>query len=111
LGGLGGVYREGEGLDARGEAPPPYSNDKPPSIRAAHISSDEGGCGIPEESQRLELRPMCGRGYELPRYDESLRLEEDDAACIARPHTAVIAPERYGSMGRLLSNTESSSQA
>lgn len=106
---------EVEGLDERGEAPPPYvEGQKPPSIRESR--SD----GLPE-GEEVEMRDL---GHEPPSYDElrghgevvptpasahvagstvapltemtrtSDAVERSTSTEVARPPTAVTAPER-----------------
>ncbi|TAQ87835.1 hypothetical protein B7494_g3857 [Chlorociboria aeruginascens] len=100
-----------EGLDDRGEAPPPYvPGTKPPSIRSVeHRSSIEHRegreaqeSGLPS-AETVELRRLSGP----PKYDES----EEGSSGVRRPDTAITASERYGSTRRLLSHTTSSSHA
>jgi hypothetical protein len=95
-----------EGLDERGEAPPPYvPGSKPPSLRSVE------GVGRPRTSsehrvgEAVELRQMRGDIERPPGYHEHLVPDNDVA--ITRPDTAVTASERFGSMRRLISNTGS----
>lgn len=91
-----------EGLDERGEAPPPYApGSKPPSIRSHERRSTDGG-------EEVELRSLSV-GHNPPGYHEAAsRSTEGDAGGVTRPRTAVTASERFGSMRRLLSTTGSS---
>jgi hypothetical protein len=115
-----------EGLDERGEAPPPYVvGDKPPSIRSTRSegngNTERVGCSGREE---VELRPWSRNRVERgpPKYGESFRLREGQVERngngngngdlgLARPRAAVMAAERFVSMRRLMSDTGSSSQA
>jgi len=93
-----------EGLDERGEAPPPYAlGSKPPSI-TSHERESIHGIG------EVELRRMSV-GHNPPGYHEAAIRGEENSGGVTRPRTAVTVSERFGSMRRLLSNTGSSSQA
>ena len=90
-----------EGLDERGEAPPPYMpGTKPPSLRS--VSRDSTGPG-----EAVELRPMSAGVEHPPGYNE--HVSEGSDASLRRPDTAVTASDRFGSMRRLISGTGSSS--
>ncbi|RFU31883.1 hypothetical protein B7463_g4490, partial [Scytalidium lignicola] len=95
-----------EGLDERGEAPPPYAHeDKPPSIDVGERSGR-----VANGADAVELRQMDPAAQRLPRYDESVGAEnettmtttgvmssaEDRDGTIRRPDTAVTAPRRSG---------------
>lgn len=102
-----------EGLNERGEAPPPYvPGSKPPSLR----SGDGRRPSTSSEHARMqdvELGNMGrnGNGNGPPGYHEHTFLgNEGDIADIRRPDPAVTAHERLASR-RLLSNTESSTQS
>jgi hypothetical protein len=106
--GTGREEEREEGLDERGEAPPPYApGSKPPSIRSERRSMN-GPSG--NSGEEVELRSM-DTVNNPPGYHEAARggMEEDDD--ITRPRTAVMASERFASMRRFLSTTGSSSQA
>ena len=107
-----GNNRALEGLDERGEAPPPYApGSKPPSIRThdERTSSDIGG--QEGEGEAVELRGVSGV-HNPPGYHEAANgTGEEDVGDIARPRTAVTASERFGSTRRLLNATGSSSYA
>ena len=124
--GLGGgnngvrVEERVEGLDERGEAPPPYvPGSKPPSVRSLERrrSSVEGGLGE-VELRRLsaETRSNPPGYHEASRgTDESSGHEDvrgtDQMEQVTRPMTAVTASERFGGMRTLLDRTGSSLQA
>lgn len=98
--------RRNEGLDERGEAPPPYmEGGKPPSISAGAVGHQEVDVSV-HSGEGVELRPMSsgnGRVPEPPGYLE--RSELGAETDMARPTAAVIAGERYGSTRRLLSSS------
>jgi len=107
-----------EGLDERGEAPPPYApGSKPPSIRTENRrreSTDHGHGHGRAGGEAVELRRMSGEAIPSPpgyREAASRGPQEEDIGDIARPRPAVTASDRFGSMRRLLSDTGSSSQA
>lgn len=103
-GGRHGREHREDGLDERGEAPPPYvEGGKPPSISAGVEGSGSAGAAV--ELQTLS-RAASGSGgvHEPPGYHEHLGSEAD----MARPTAAVLAGERHGSNRRLLSNSGSS---
>ena len=94
-----------EGLDERGEAPPPYApGSKPPSIR----SHERRGTDT-ENGEEVELARM-NTGHNPPGYHEAARsAEEEDIGDITRPRMAVTASDRFGSV-RLSSTTGGSSE-
>jgi hypothetical protein len=106
--GLGGDIDERgfEGLDERGEAPPPYApGSKPPSIRTHRDSMDNGNGG-----QAVELRRLSEDVNRPPGYHEAASTsQQEDIGVIARPRPAVTASERFNPMRRLFSDTRSSS--
>jgi len=102
-----------EGLNERGEAPPPYvPGSKPPSLRSGDgrrpsTSSRHAG------TQDVESGNMGRNGNVngLPGYHEhTSSRNEEDITNIRRPDAAVTASERLASR-RLLSNTGSSTQS
>jgi hypothetical protein len=100
-----------EGLDERGEAPPPYvPGSKPPSIRTGDgrrpsVSTRQVG------AEDVEMGHVSRDGNGPPGYHEHTDLgSEEDIANIRRPTTAIIAPGRFASMRSLMSNIASSSQ-
>jgi len=103
------IHRIGreEGLDDRGEAPPPYvPGSKPPSIR----THDGRRPSTSSRHQDMELESMMRDGIRLPDYHEHADLRSgEDITDVRRPETAITASERFGSTGRLMSNTGSSS--
>jgi hypothetical protein len=111
-----GEERE-EGLDERGEAPPPYGAErKPPSLRSVDVAAPAEVRRSGERSadgEAVELRRMSGEtgremeGHEPPGYHAAVA--EEDIGDITRPTTAVTASDRFGSVRRLLSNTDSTS--
>jgi hypothetical protein len=97
-----------EGLDERGEAPPPYvPGGKPPSLRDVgerDLGEREIG-GFGNREGDVELRNMNGR-REPPGYEEASRgTEDDDVGDVTRPRMVHTA----GSVRRLLSDTRSAS--
>jgi len=99
-----------EGLDERGEAPPPYvPGTKPPSLRSVDVgrpsTSSEHRVG-----EAVELRAMSGDVEHPPDYHDHHDLAPGSDVGITRPDTAVTASERFGSMRRLISHTGSSSE-
>lgn len=98
-----------DGLDERGEAPPPYvPGSRPPSLR----SGDEVRPSLGSENRmgnEVELRNMNDtRGLkEPPGYHENTGSTDP---AIARPATSITASERFRSTRRLLSHTGSLSQ-
>jgi hypothetical protein len=100
-----------EGLDERGEAPPPYvPGSRPPSLRSRHEARPSPGSENTPGGE-LELRNMndIRAPKEPPGYHEHETGSEVDIA-IARPDAAITASERFCSTRRLLSHTGSSSQ-
>ncbi|KAG9236411.1 hypothetical protein BJ875DRAFT_231249 [Amylocarpus encephaloides] len=102
-----------EGLDERGEAPPPYvPGTKPPSlrnVRSHRISGDIADRGTSENSnnQAVELRslgtaPVEDEAHGPPSYHETTSHGEEDIADITRPTPAATAAERSYSARRLL---------
>ncbi|KAE8445465.1 hypothetical protein EG329_013355 [Mollisiaceae sp. DMI_Dod_QoI] len=79
-----------EGLDERGEAPPPYvPGTKPPKAAGDVELGDMGGVPI----------------HRPPDYNEHV---DEAGLSVRRPDTVITASERFGSMRRLLSRTNSS---
>ncbi len=103
-----------EGLDERGEAPPPYvSGSKPPSIRSEDgIARPDSSRSVVRAQEGVELGDMSRPGNnDPPCYHEHHTEASRDAAGISRPETAVTAQERFGSMRRLITSQGGSSQA
>jgi len=98
-----------EGLDERGEAPPPYvPGTKPPSLRSVD------GVGRPSTrsehrvGEAVELMQLSGDIGHPPGYHEHHDLASGGDIGITRPDTAVTASDRFGFMRRLISHTGSS---
>jgi len=110
--GRGNARRLGEeGLDERGEAPPPYGAEgKPPSLRSVehgHIVATttnenaggrrSAGRGAESDGEAVELRRMSGdtpreEGHEPPEYHATVALgDAGDIGDITRPTPAIIA--------------------
>lgn len=112
--GIHGVGAREDGLDERGEAPPPYvPGSKPPSIRSMDgrrpRTSTSNGSSAGEE---VELRRISREENRPPGYHEHERFgSEESVAGVTRPNTAITASERFESMRRLLNNTGSSSHS
>lgn len=93
-----------EGLNERGEAPPPYvPGMKPPSLRstdgvAAPIPSAEAGEDVELGDMRREPVPQP------PGYDE--HAHDGRFPPVQRPATAITANERYASTRGLLTRTD-----
>lgn len=121
--GEGGRRARGEeGLDERGEAPPPYGAEgKPPSLRSVdhdHVVASTENAGVRRSGERVadgeavELRRMSGdtprevEGHEPPEYHAAVASgNSGDIGDITRPTTAIIASTRLESTRRLLSRT------
>ena len=98
--------RTEEGLDERGEAPPPYApGSKPPSIRSHERRTPDRG-----PAEDVELRSVSAMN-KPPGYHEAARGVEEDVGDVMRPRMAITASERHGNMRRLLKNNSSPSQA
>jgi hypothetical protein len=102
-----------EGLNERGEAPPPYvPGTKPPSLR----STDRVAVPVPgsEESGDVELGDMTRPvpPPQPPGYNEHAQDERANDGrfppVVQRPATAVTANERYASTRGLLNRTDTS---
>jgi hypothetical protein len=99
-----------EGLDERGEAPPPYvPGTKPPSLRSVEGVRRPSTSSEHRVGEAVELRPMSRDVEHPPGYHEHQDLASGGDVGIARPDTAVTASDRFGSM-RLISHTRSSSE-
>ena len=100
-----------DGLDERGEAPPPYvPGSKPPSIRSEELRRPRASAShVP--AQEMQLRSVGGVANP-PGYHENINDgSADRSAEITRPGPVVTASERFGSIRRLMSNTGRSSFA
>jgi hypothetical protein len=85
-----------EGLDERGEAPPPYvPGTKPPSLRSVDRERRDSTNSEHVLEEAVELRHLSGGAEHPPGYHEHLASES--GAGITRPDTAVTAPERFPS--------------
>lgn len=101
-----GMEDREDGLDERGEPPPPYvEGGKPLSVSAGTI----GIGSIEDPLGRVELRQSAastgnGARSEPPGYHE----QPGNAGYMARPTPAVLPAERNSSSRRLLSSSGSS---
>ncbi|TVY41594.1 hypothetical protein LSUB1_G002363 [Lachnellula subtilissima] len=116
--GRGNARRLGEeGLDERGEAPPPYGAEgKPPSLRSVehgHIVATttnenaggrrSAGRGAESDGEAVELRRMSGDtqrevdGHEPPGYHAAVASGDAGIWDITRPTPAIIASTRFES--------------
>jgi len=104
-----------EGLDERGEAPPPYGAEgKPPSLRSVdHLVATTENAGIRRSGERgadgeaVELRRMNGdtprevEGHEPPEYHAAVASGDlgdlGDIGDITRPTTAITASTQFES--------------
>ncbi|TVY80501.1 hypothetical protein LSUE1_G003697, partial [Lachnellula suecica] len=122
IGGGNGGHNAGqvervEGLDERGEAPPPYGEvpSKPPSLRSVDLNAaPAAGARRSRGGEVVEMRPMSADTTGDVRSnppDYRFNVVSADMADIARPTTALTANERFGSTRRLLSNTGSTTQS
>ncbi|KAE9375559.1 hypothetical protein N431DRAFT_333898 [Stipitochalara longipes BDJ] len=94
-----------EGLDDRGEAPPPYvPGTKPPSLRSVERERRSSTSSGHDTGEAVELGPVSGEVERPPGYHEQHPTPEN-AAGIARPDTVVTASERFSSTGRLIGHT------
>lgn len=119
LGGHGSGHTDErlEGLDERGEAPPPYAatGSKPPSLRSVDIRAPAPAeVRRSAEGEAVELRRMSGdAGREAnnpPEYHAAVGSE--DIVDVTRPSAAVTASDRFGgSMRRLLNSTGSTTHS
>lgn len=115
------IARE-EGLDERGEAPPPYiPGSKPPSLRSIDLgdspaddftrtisTSSRGGGNEAVEMHRMNTDRECQRRSDPPLYHEATG-QDHDIGDVRRPPIAVTTSENYGSTRRLLSSNGRSS--
>lgn len=103
-----------EGLNERGEAPPPYiPGTKPPSLRSRGSSSDLGTARVHSSGsghgEGWELRDMNGTGTEVgygepPGYHEHVNAREEEdlgdmtrpsaPPTVSKPDNAVVVEER-----------------
>jgi hypothetical protein len=98
-----------EGLDERGEAPPPYvPGSKPPSLRDVERERRPNSSSEHSAGEAVELRPMNGEVEHPPGYNEHSPSENNVG--ITRPDTAVTASETFSSTRRLMGHTSSSSE-
>jgi len=99
-----------EGLDERGEAPPPYvPGTKPPSLRSLEREIGSSASSEHAASEAVELRPLSVSVEHPPGYDDQHPTPEN-AAGIARPDTVVTASERFPSTRRLNGHTGGSEE-
>jgi hypothetical protein len=123
-----GIRREEErveGLDERGEAPPPYvPGGKPPSIRVATESVDLADRSAPhsriDEAVELNTLPSntridvdgvpisAGGDPPPPGYHEHTRQDSEDIGNITRPTAAITTPDGPTSSRRLLGSSNGS---
>jgi hypothetical protein len=105
-----------EGLDERGEAPPPYvPGGKPSSIRAVSGSLDladarvsHGANGGSVELSTLPSSPRSNADPPPPDYHEHASQGSEDIGDITRPVPAFTTPDRHESSRRLLGNSNGS---
>ena len=99
-----------EGLDERGEAPPPYApGSKPPSIRSADERRASTRAGSVEEEEAVELARMSGETNNPPIYhNHATQGPEDGVPQVTSPPVAL---NRSGSMRISSSSTEVSSNS
>ena len=98
-----------EGLDERGEAPPPYvPGTKPPSLRDVEMERRPSSSSEHSVGEAVELQPMNGEVEHPPGYNEHSPPENN--AGIARPDMAVTASETFSSTRRLMGHTSNSSE-
>lgn len=106
-----------EGLNERGEAPPPYNpGSKPPSIRtndgisAREVSSGGGGVAETVELNTIDVPRQDPPGYHEETNagtDNERRSFGGEDAVVARPATAVTAPPtRTGSIQSFRSHSD-----
>jgi len=99
-----------EGLDERGEAPPPYvPGTKPPSLRSMDRERRSSASSQRIVGEVVELRPLSGEVGHPPGYDEQHPAPTRDAG-VTRPDVAVTASERVSFTRRLIGHTGRSSE-
>jgi hypothetical protein len=97
-----------EGLDERGEAPPPYvPGTKPPSLRSVEREMRPSTSSEHSVRESVELWPMNGNVEHPPGYNEN---SSEINVGITRPDTAVTVSERFSSTRRLIGHMGSSSE-
>lgn len=85
-----------EGLDERGEAPPPYvPGSKPPSIGAT--DERRSSLGSRHTMEDVELGDMSRNRHDPPSYDQTNAGHEVDIVDIRRPNAAMTASNIRGS--------------
>ena len=113
--GRGGLYSTNlhdtgpeEGLNERGEAPPPYvPGSKPPSIRSEELRRPSTAASSHMHAETVELSNM-GLNSSPPVYNEHLnRASENRSTDIIRPEAALTASERHTSLRRSASTVSS----
>ncbi|KAH8796663.1 hypothetical protein BGZ57DRAFT_864507 [Hyaloscypha finlandica] len=98
-----------EGLNERGEAPPPYvPGTKPPSLRSVERERRESSSSEHIVGEAVELRPLSKDVEHPPGYHEHPTSEAGTG--VARPDTAVTASERFSYTRRLIHHTGGSSE-
>jgi hypothetical protein len=111
-----------EGLDERGEAPPPYVPvGKPPSIRVpaesvdvadartSHADAVELSTLVPNAQSTEITTTTAGNAEPLPpSYHEHISQGSEDIGNISRPTAAVTTPNRHESTRRLLGSSDGS---
>lgn len=112
-----------EGLDERGEAPPPYvPGSKSPSLRSVDLgdppagdsarrnsTSSRRGEGEAVEMHRMSTGRESQRRSDPPLYHEATGSQDDDIGDIRRPPIAITTSDNYSSTRRLLSSAGRSS--
>lgn len=95
-----------EGLDERGEAPPPYvPGTKPPSLRTVERETRPSTNSGHAEGEAVEMRRMSREVEHPPGYND--HSVSESPVGVTRPDTAVLASERFSSARRLINHTGS----
>ncbi|KAF4631956.1 hypothetical protein G7Y89_g6172 [Cudoniella acicularis] len=113
------VEEREEGLDERGEAPPPYvPGSKPPSLRSVDVVGADmrRSIGSHTGEDTVELSRLSADGHnqrmsDPPGYSDAQGVESEDISDIARPPAALTISQSFASTRRLLSSTGDSSHA
>lgn len=93
-----------DGLNERGEAPPPYvPGSKPPSIGSEELRRPSTSASSHLHSEPVELTNLSPKP---PGYNEhASQGSANESADITRPGPVIIASERVGSVRRLESSS------
>lgn len=97
-----------DGLDERGEAPPPYvPGSKPPSIGSDELRRPNTAVSPPVRAEPVELSNMSPNSSP-PGYSEQFSLgSQNTSPEITRPGPVVTASERYSPVRRSPTTTRS----